>query len=600
MIRIERWRQSIYTKLFIAFFMIILPLQATQLAMYRWGRNAVSRELYSAASANVVYLRDNFVTNIEFINVQMEYLLSNYTITSFYVNHDHLSTWKYYMNVAQINKLLYLIRSSNPFIENIILYYPFFHIALSSELKIESLDTAAMEEIVSNFRRQQSFFMEYDDRIMVGYMSPSTAYFSDELPKYFILAVLSQDAVKTHLSSFSQYSNKNAFFLNHNTGSILASSENIVDDTADVSPLLSFVTPRKSTEVYSSPVEIDGQPYICVACYSPRIHCSFIQLIPSYALETIPNRFGLFIAAFSVLAVLVIAAYSQIMYRLVKRPMNDLISAFSVTGEGDFGHHLTPRYSTYEYNQLVLHFNAMTDRIKALVQTNYEQTMRLQHAELKQLQAQINPHFLYNSLFFLRHMIGGGNGQQAKAFTSYLGKYFQYITKNDTDMVPLYMEYEHALNYLTIQRMRFESSMCAQVEALPSELRRLYVPRLILQPLLENVLEHGIRKDGQKSIVRMRFEREKNCLLHVVIEDNGDQLTDAMLTRLQRDLGADAPINETSGLINIHKRLELYFGEKSGLTVMRSELGGLRVDIVVHPPGIREDCNEIIPAVGRG
>jgi len=421
--------------------------------------------------------------------------------------------------------------------------------------------------------------MESDGSMMVGHLSPSTAYFSDDLPSYFTQAVIYTEAIKSHLSSFSQYSNKNALMLNHNTGSILTSNESLFTETAQLTSLFAFVTPRDDDRVYSSDVTLNDQPYIVAACYSEKINCSFIQMIPADTLRTIPDRFSRFIFLFNTLAILVIALYSAFMYRLVKYPMNDMMKAFAITGSGDFDHTLATDYSSSEYNRLAAHFNDMTKRIKTLIETNFEQKILLQRAELKQLQAQINPHFLYNSFFFLRYMIGQ-NIDQARVFTAYLGKYFQYITKNDTDLVQLRLEYDHALNYLNIQLMRFNDRIVAEIAVLPTEYASAAVPRLILQPIFENILEHGINNISSDGLVQLHFLPEGDQL-RIVIEDNGDQLKDETLTLLQTRLSSETPIQETSGLCNIHKRLQIYFGKDCGLRVARSELGGLRVDIVI-------------------
>ena len=585
----KRWHQSIFTKLFIFFLIIIIPLQIIQVSMYKWSRDAVSQELYNAAASNVIYLRDNFEANIESINIQMEYLLNNYILTNFYISHDFFTAWEYYSNVGQINDLLYLIKNSNPYIEEIILYYPTFEIALSSDMKIESVETAKIQRIITDFKNQKSLFMESEGRMIIGHMVPSTAYYNDKLPEYFIQAVLYEAAVKTHLSSFSQYSNKNAFLLNHSTGSIHASSASMLNNTSDISQLYSIVTPRDNSEVYSFSFSLYDQNYIVVACFSEIINCSFVQFIPSRTLETIPDKFRLFILIFSVVAAIVIIIYSFFTYWLVKHPMNDFIKAFSITGKGDFDQHLTPHYSSYEYNRLVVHFNTMTDRIKTLIQTNYEQTIRVQQAELKQLQSQINPHFLYNSFFLLRHMIGQDNDDQAKIFVSYLGNYFKYITKSGSDLVPLQMEYEHATNYLTIQMMRFGARISSTIQPLPESHSTLLVPKLILQPIFENIMEHGVRKNGNDNIIRMKFSPDDAQLLHIIIEDNGDQLTDEKLAELDREFQSGTPIQETAGLINIHKRLQLYFGPKCGLEVSRSELGGLCVNIILPLSSLEED-----------
>ena len=581
MIQFRHWFQSIFTKLFIAFFIIIIPLEATQSAMFKWSQNAVTEELNSAAAANVIYLRDNFVANIQALNTQLEYLLTDYTITSFFVNQKTLPVWDYYSTADQINKLLYLLKNSNPLLEEIVLYYPTLGLSLSSDRKIAQIDSAAFRQTIIDFRNQQALLMESEGSLIVGHMYPTTAYFSDSLPEFFVQAFLSDEAIRKHLSSFSQYSNKNAFMLNHNTDGIIASAEGLFGNAAPVEELTASILPRPDDGVYSSSVTISRESFICVACYSKTVNCSFVQLIPAQKLQGIPNRLRLFIELFSILAFMVIGIYSLITYRLVKQPMNDLTRAFVIAGGGNFDHHLQINYSSIEYNHLAEHFNKMTERIKSLIQSNYEQTIRLQHAELKQLQTQINPHFLYNSFFMLRHMIGQQNDGQAKSFVTYLGRYFQYITKNGHDLMPLQLEYDHAINYLTIQMLRFEDRLNASIAKLPGNYSQILVPRLILQPVLENILEHGIKNAEYQGLIRLSFTEECSRRLHIVIEDNGDQLADETLTGMQQSLLSDAPITETTGLINIHKRIQLHFGMDFGLSVARSELGGLAVNIAI-------------------
>ena len=96
----------------------------------------------------------------------------------------------------------------------------------------------------------------------------------------------------------------------------------------------------------------------------------------------------------------------------------------------------------------------MTDRLEELIDTNYRQTITLQQAQLKTLQAQINPHFLYNSFFFLRSMLEDEDTETAAKFTGYLGKYFRYITKADGSLLTLESEYDHAVTFLKIQLMQ--------------------------------------------------------------------------------------------------------------------------------------------------
>lgn len=584
------WHHSLYAHLFIAFLLILLPVHATQFFMYQWGRTAVTEELNSAAASNVVYLRDHFVGNIQSINAQLEYLLTNKTVVGFYVNRHQMAVWDYYITILNINNLLALIKYSNPYFDEIILYYTSLSIALSSDGKIINVQNEDLLSIIDTFRAQKSLLTQDNGKISVGRMSPSTAYFNDDSPLFFVQAVLSDQAIRGHLSSFSQYSNKNALMINHNTGTVITSLDSVLCDSSQVSERFSFVAPRENGDVYSDSVVVDEASYIAVACYSALIHCSFVQLIPARTLQAIPNRFAFFMLLFMLLAFIVILAYSQAMNRLVKRPMHDLIGAFSITGSGDFEYRITSRYASNEFNRLANHFNEMANRIKKLISTNYEQTIRLQKSELKQLQTQINPHFLYNSFFLLRHMINRRNNSQARIFVSYLGEYFQYITKNGVDVVPLRFEYAHADNYLKIQMMRFDGRIGAEIDSLPQECGDIQAPRLILQPIFENIFEHGIHSSGP-ILIRMHISccRETG-LARIIIEDNSDRLTDAKLNALICSLDDDTFTLEVSGLINIHKRLQLHFGAGCGLVFTRSDLGGLSVAMTLRLPERKEEA----------
>jgi two-component system sensor histidine kinase YesM len=169
-------------------------------------------------------------------------------------------------------------------------------------------------------------------------------------------------------------------------------------------------------------------------------------------------------------------------------------------------------------------------------------------------------------------------------FTKLLGEYFRFITRNAADFVPLKEEVDHARTYAEIQQMRFPRRLNVEFEACPKALEALSVPRLILQPVIENAFKHGVEKKTNGGLVIVQFEPGQDWL-GIVVEDNGDELTDAALQSLERALYDDADSAETTGLINIHRRLRILYGEAGGLLFARNEMGGLSVTIRIGTTG---------------
>jgi len=216
------------------------------------------------------------------------------------------------------------------------------------------------------------------------------------------------------------------------------------------------------------------------------------------------------------------------------------------------------------------------------VQTIYKQEVYAKQIELKQLQAQINPHFLYNTFFMLERLINDEEYEASKATCGYLGEYFRYITYTDSPMVPLKDEYAHAMNYLRLQEMRYEGRLLPEVDALPEELAQSPVPRLIFQPILENAFSHGFRQNSGAMRLRIRIREDRGDVC-VAFENSASQPPEEALAL---DLSSEVPERETTGLLNIHKRIRLVFGEGYGVLLSQSELGGLKV--TVRFPGRRE------------
>ncbi len=238
----------------------------------------------------------------------------------------------------------------------------------------------------------------------------------------------------------------------------------------------------------------------------------------------------------------------------------------------------------------------MAGHLETLIDEVYSQKLLLQKAEFKQLQAQINPHFLYNSFFMLQRMIKNRMQEEAIQVSRELGVYFQYITRNNSDFVYFKDEYNHARIYSNIQAMRFDGRITTEFGELPSAYELLQVPRLILQPLIENAYNYGLENKLSNGFLRVSFH-PGNKGIHIIIEDNGEELTDEKIIQINNSLKLSTNFidsAEVTGLINIYKRIQTFFKNESTLFITRSDLGGLRVSIFLEEKNEENIRNHLI------
>jgi len=287
-------------------------------------------------------------------------------------------------------------------------------------------------------------------------------------------------------------------------------------------------------------------------------------------------RFWFFL--FSVASLIIIGVFSFSMNRFIQRPINKLINAFQRLENGDMSFEIQHAYDD-EIENLYQHFNGMIKKLDLMIKHEYLQEIMVKRAELKQLQSQINPHFLYNSFFILYTMTRRGEYEMLEKFELQLGEYFQFLTRNASDEVPLSREVEHARTYCEIQSLRFSNRIQISFDTLPPEYAAIAVPRLILQPIVENAFEHGLESKEAGGLLRISFENGHD-FLDIVIEDNGDGLSEMDVAGMQNSLVSEGNAIETTGTVNIHKRIQLKFQSGSGLMVSRGGLGGLKV--VIH------------------
>lgn len=556
----------------------LFPPLGVQMIVLEWGAGLVRERVYSAAYANVEYLRSHFGSNMAILHTTAEYLCSVDIIRELFVYDASYNTSDYYEKIEDIQNFLYRMSQSNPFIREIRLYYPRRDVmlyVLRTGRKYLTHSPAGIEQRIHAYRNASSLLIEEDGEYRVSAMLGGVTV--DQQLAFYFEIIIDTDVMVQHLSSFTAGGEKLSFQYDHTTDTVLFSNGKSLRENDALVYREAFR--MDETLPYAVPFRLENTDYVMVASASLSINTTFAQLIPTHELEALPHKLRIGMYLFVVLFTLMFILYSIVLNRQINRPIKRLLSAFDATGEGKFGTRIADDIQKWptEYQQLTQHFNKMNTRIEMMIAEVYEQKLHLRSAQLKQLQAQINPHFLYNSFFLLRSVIGAKEYEQAERFLGHLGSYFAYVTNNNSELASIKEEYEHAQNYLDIQAMRFEDQLELNIAPLPMHLEEIAVPRLILQPLYENVLLHG--KWEVNDIRRINLDiKEENSIVTLCISDNGKRITDSLIGDVCRSLTDHIPVEFTSGMANIHHRLSL-LGLGCGLSVCRSSLSGFEVNV---------------------
>lgn len=268
------------------------------------------------------------------------------------------------------------------------------------------------------------------------------------------------------------------------------------------------------------------------------------------------------------------AYLSFVMYRNIQSPFRRLIQNMNLIEKGIYSIRMEGK-AKGEYRLLYDRFNAMASKIEELIEDVYKEQLRSKEATLKQLQSQINPHFLYNTLAYIKSMIELQEDRAAISMTLNLSKYYRYTTKTGSKLARLKEELDLVSFYLEIHCM-LRDDFEYQIEIEP-EMEDLEVPRLIVQPLVENVILHAFANRSEFGEIRIRCRRIDDVYF-VAVEDNGAGNDAAVIESIRKKVESNDEAVE-SGLKNVHQRLRLMYGGDSGLSVSASELGGLRVEL---------------------
>ncbi|RED59117.1 sensor histidine kinase [Cohnella phaseoli] len=563
----------LFPKLLLSFLLVLAPLYVIGVQINMSGSKNVKQEIEDSLSSRAdLYM--------EMLDNDLESIL--FSLQDFVVNDDALGLGMAVSVMSDMEKTQAILRlkermdnlsRSSNFIKEAAISIPLIDRTISSNAdSITDFDREQFQGLLQKVSPRDMPFLQWQDRLFIPLVYPPG---SMGIPPLFVVAV---EISKPELNStLARFSNKGGgvMLVGLSDNQVIASAFDIPDELyAKRSELM-----KESKGNSLQTVTIEGDSYLVAREDSDTSGMSLIMYVPAKNVNPALQTHRYWLIVLSIASAIIVIIFSIGIYRMIHRPLIRLLHSFRRIEKGELN--LTLQYPLKdEFGYLYGRFNAMAKQLNILVHEVYEQKYRAQLSELRHLQSQINPHFLYNTYFILYRMAQLEDNENVIRLTKHLGEYFQFITRDGAEEVSLEKEIHHARTYTEIQTIRFSPRIEANFGDLPEGLENRLVPRLILQPIIENAYNHSLEKRSKGGWLNVEMDVYGEHLV-ITVEDNGQQLTPDKLEEMRNRLQSYDEPAESTGMLNVHRRLKIKYGETGGLRLSTGERGGLKVEIVI-------------------
>lgn len=569
------WR-STTLKLMSVFLLVMLPLYTISVILTNYSSSQMKNEVEQANESKLNFYYSHLLFELQ----RMTALINEYSfddaLSSFSA---HLPIMSGYDKVYQLNQIyakLKQVKETSPYIEDVLYYVPETGTRVSAIDGIRDVPQEEWQSLLGTMGNLKGALSRSGSSLYLLRSNPFNLN-PHELPNFLLGIRLSKQELQTKLKEFASEGGSDIDLQIGGTDGYLISS----DPAHDGVRLQTF--PELAPGDPGFKREYTQQAYR-YSLFNQDYRFRLTASIPKRVLDMPIRIYSRWMWLLTALSVGLIVIFSSWSYRTIHRPLAVLIRGFRKAEQGQTGMYIQHSRKD-EFGYLYSRFNEMLRRLQALIEENYVQRIRTSEAELKHLQSQITPHFLYNSLFNIKQMAEMENLELIKEFSDYLGRYFRYMTRDFAAETTLGQEVDHALVYFSIQKIRFGPRIGADLAELEERCRDIRVPRVLLQPFIENAFEHAFQEKGGTGVLRITYLYGEGDIT-IQIEDNGEHLDDIRLAELSQQLSSSRlESGETTGMINVNQRVRIKFGPAYGVRVSRSALGGLNVSVKLPTGG---------------
>ena len=455
-------------------------------------------------------------------------------------------------------KDLYIV-SNNKKMAGTHFYYTSYLNEKDKQYRIKNI----LEEYISENRRF-SYYTSGDD------LELYFTIYDEELEKEgYGIAVLSKTAINYIVNILEEKYTSFAYMFKDETDKILMGRSIPLISSLDIKGNNGDVEYENHTYIYNMSKNSFGLSSCMVVPYS-RL---FVMAV---------EDFGTVIIIFVSLIIGIILVILYISNKLVS-PLSTIVLKMKQVGKGDFRTKLDT-YEILELDEISVSFNEMTDKISHLIKEVYEAGLLIKEARIKYLQAQINPHFMFNVLSMIAIRLKLNKDEELyKMVQAFAGLMRGKLFRKDEIEIRINEEIEIAEFYLYLSKERFKNKVSYEINWEDEKLKTLFIPKLCIEPVVENAMIHGIEPKDDRGYINVKIEQQNNEVLLITVADNG--------VGFDKDkvISGEKEGSPKVGLMNINRLINNLYGSEYGIEV-ESKIGkGTKV--IIKLPYLEESCH---------
>ena len=568
---------SLPRRLVVLFLAFALVVYAVGMGVTGHLRRNAEADLQSDYKSRISQLSSQLDDEFSRIQSQMTYILTRSCVQQMELMTASVQFSEYYDAVRQTSELIHSLQNSSGLIEHAVIFFP----RLGKSVSYDSVyDTIAQTEyqFLEEYQKVQgrSVFMQVDGSL---YLVSDSMRFEDKTNSAVLAVEFSRSAIAEWCAFFQEESAISVLYRGYGQQPYAVFGRALTAEEREelLGDLRALETERKALAEEDAPLSAKELPEESDVTLFGSHYLRFLYpvaggslwaagYVDKESLRAAGEPFFAWQVTFTVILLLELTLFFYLIHRMIAKPMERFLNEVSQLKEE--GVELPQAKESGDMDFLYRSFVDVSEKLRASMEQTYRSKLMVYQSEIKFIQAQVRPHFLYNSFYHLYRMAKMEDNEGVAEMSLRLSSYYRYITRSDQNVVPLQMEYHNAADYVEIQKIRFGDRILVELEPLPAEFQNLPVPRFVLQPLFENAYNHGVEKITGGRIV-MRFVPAEETLA-ILVENNGACLQedlDALTAYLEREDGSE----KMTALKNVKGRMKLLGGD---LTVSRGSLGG--------------------------
>ncbi|MFS0728255.1 sensor histidine kinase [Paenibacillus sp. 1P07SE] len=541
-------RISLFKKLILALLLMFFAIVVIFWWTYQLNVKDIQQELRKNKLGEVRFVTSQLTSQFEQILLNVQTLSEDQSVREYpyaLVYGDDYS--RYEAKLTLIDKLA-LNSASTAWNNKIVLYYPEYEQKVTLDNQLASLP----------FELPQGAFNEWSIHNDMDRAGEYVLLTSGRRSPLIIETRVSLDRLRKLLS---EYTSGNPLLYNPRLQQVIRA-----DAATELAAADSRILPRILDDSGYFHENIEGVNYLVTYMRSELSDLYFVDYHPVSSLTKPIQRNNMFFVA-SIIALLVISIlYSMMLRRQVERPVHMLRKAIDRFDRGDYKSRVEP-IPSQEFHLLGSSFNRMAENTQVMIEQILLGELAVKEARLRQYQSQINPHFLYNCLNYIQSKASIADHQSVTEMTLQLAAYYRYIHKVEDPSATLEEELAFVESYLSILHMR-KKTITYHIDV-DAHLQTWRMPRMILQPLVENCVLHGIEPALDPGRIVISAAKEDG-MMQMTISDNGVGIEAGRLALISHHMEEFMHTEESRigvGVRNVNQRLKLYGGSRSGLAI---------------------------------